>query len=189
MSFLHVFRTSAVFAGAFFFASSLSGCAGAGVSQPSAAGQGAVPNVAQGYGHRHFAFGWMMRELNLSDQQRARMRQLMQRYRLEHPRGSGFDPQARRQLHHQMLAILTPQQRAQLKQIAGRMHHGWRSLNLSEHQRAQIRQLVAQYRAAHPRGSAFDPQARAQLRKEILAILTPQQRAVLNQHFAHRWAS
>jgi Spy/CpxP family protein refolding chaperone len=189
MSFLHGFRTSAVVAGGIFYALTFSGCAGAGGPQSSAAGQGAVPSVAQAYGHRHFAFGWMGRELNLSDEQRAKMRQLMQQYRQEHPRGSAFDPQARQQLHQQMLAILTPQQRTQLKQMFARMRDRWRSLNLSEHQRAQIRQLVARYRAAHPRGSAFDPQARAQLHKEILAILTPQQRDQLKRNFEHRWAS
>jgi Spy/CpxP family protein refolding chaperone len=188
MGFLRAIRTSAVVAGAFFYVLSLSGCAGTSGPQASAV-QGAVPSVTQGYGHRHLAFGWMSKELNLTAQQRANMRQLMQQYRQEHPRGNTFDLQARRQLHQQMLAILTPQQRSQLKQMFQRMRNRWANLNLSERQRAQIRQLVAQYRAAHPRGSAVDPQARMQLHREILSILTPQQRDQLKRNFEHRWAS
>ena len=133
MSFSQTFRSSVVVAGAFLYAVTLSACAGGAGSQTAA--QGAVPSLAQSssdrtgqwsrYGHRHFAFGWMMRGLNLTDQQRAKLRQLMQQYRQAHPRGSAFDPKARQQLHAQMLAVLTPQQRAQLKQNLQRMQHHW----------------------------------------------------------------
>lgn len=192
MSFSQTFRTSVVFAGALLYAVTLSACAGGGGSQ-AAAGQGAVPSLAQsgadrteqpwsGYGHRHFAFGWMMHALNLTDQQRAKLRQLMQQYRQAHPRGSAFDPKARQQLHAQMLAVLTPQQRTQLKQNLERMHHRWMAnLNLSQQQRTEIHALIAQFRQTHPQGSAFDPQARKKLRDEILSILTAQQRAQLKR--------
>ncbi|HEV2262307.1 MAG TPA: hypothetical protein VGR69_08485, partial [Candidatus Rubrimentiphilum sp.] len=46
-------------------------------------------------------------------------------------------------------------------------------------QQSQIKQLIDQYRQAHPRGSAPDPQAREQLRSQITAILTPAQQAQL----------
>ncbi len=198
MSFSQTFRSSVVVAGAFLYAVMLSACAGGTGSQTAA--QGAVPSLAQSssdrteqwsrYGHRHFAFGWMMRGLNLTDQQRAKLRQLMQQYRQAHPRESAFDPKARQQLHTQMLAVLTPQQRAQLKQNLQRMHHHWMAnLNLSQQQRAQIHALFQQYRQTHPRGSAFDPQARKQLREHILSVLTPQQRVQLKQGFKDRSAS
>lgn len=68
----------------------------------------------------------------------------------------------------------------------GQRHHGgfrWmrelRSLNLTAQQQSQIKQLMDQYRQAHPRGSAPDPQAREQLRSQITAILTPAQQAQL----------
>ena len=52
-----------------------------------------------------------------------------------------------------------------------------RNLNLTSQQQSQIRQLMQQYRAAHPEGSQPDPQARQQLRSQIMNILTPQQQA------------
>lgn len=60
---------------------------------------------------------------------------------------------------------------------------GWmremRSLNLTATQQSQIKQLMQQYRQAHPRGSAPDRQAREQLRTKIMAILSPAQQAQL----------
>ena len=53
--------------------------------------------------------------LNLTDQQRTQIRQLTQQYRQAHPWGSASDPQAREELHQQILNVLTPEQRAQLK--------------------------------------------------------------------------
>jgi Spy/CpxP family protein refolding chaperone len=54
-----------------------------------------------------------------------------------------------------------------------------RELNLSAQQQSQIQQLVQQFRQAHPRGSAPDPQARKDLRAKIMAVLTPAQQAQL----------
>lgn len=68
-----------------------------------------------------------------------------------------------------------------------REHHGggmmrmFRDLNLSDQQKTQIQQIMQQYRQAHPRGSAPDPQARKQMRDQIMNVLTPQQRTQLQQ--------
>lgn len=59
-------------------------------------------------------------------------------------------------------------------------HHGgmrWlQGVNLSDQQKQQIQTLMQQYRQAHPRGSQPDPQAREQLRSQIMNVLTPEQR-------------
>ena len=71
---------------------------------------------------------------------------------------------------------------------ASRGHHGFmaalRGVNLSDQQKAQIKQLVTQYRQAHPKGSAPDRAGRQQLRTEILNVLTPQQRAQFDANIA-----
>ncbi len=82
---------------------------------PSAPAPASSPGQWQG--HRgHGGYMRMMRGLNLSDQQHARIRQIMQQYRQAHPRGSRPDPQARAQLRTQIMNVLTPQQQTQLKQ-------------------------------------------------------------------------
>ncbi|HEV7179892.1 MAG TPA: hypothetical protein VGN11_08470, partial [Candidatus Baltobacteraceae bacterium] len=48
-------------------------------------------------------------------------------------------------------------------------------------QKSKIEALTAQFRAAHPAGSARDPQAMATLRQQINAVLTPQQQQQLVQ--------
>jgi Spy/CpxP family protein refolding chaperone len=195
MSLFRVLRASAVLAGGFCYATFLTACAGGnGGSQPP--GQGAVPNLAQsrvaqsdatqpswGFGGHHFGFGRVMRGINLSDQQRAQIRQLVQQYHQAHPKGSTFDPQGREQLRQQILGVLTPQQQTQLKQNMQQWRGGpMGRLNLTDQQRTQIHQLMQQYRQAHPRGSAFDPQAREQLRQQILSVLTLQQQTQLKQN-------
>lgn len=57
----------------------------------------------------------------------------------------------------------------------------FRDLNLSDQQKTQIQSIVQQYRQAHPRGSQPDPQARKQMRDQIMNVLTPQQRTQLQQ--------
>jgi len=59
------------------------------------------------------------------------------------------------------------------------MMHRFDDLNLSDQQKQQIQTLMQNYRQAHPRGSAPDPDARKQLRDQVDAILTPDQRAQL----------
>lgn len=74
------------------------------------------------------------------------------------------------------------------EQWQGREHHQrgmmrmFRSLNLSEQQQTRIQQIMQQYRQAHPEGSAPDPEARRQLRTQLMNVLTPQQQAQLKQH-------
>ena len=55
------------------------------------------------------------------------------------------------------------------------------TLGLSQQQQGQIKTLMANYKQAHPKGSQPDPAARAQLRNQILAVLTPEQRAKFEQ--------
>ena len=64
-------------------------------------------------------------------------------------------------------------------QHGDRMMHRFDDLNLSDQQKSQIQSLMQNYRQAHPRGSAPDPDARKQLRGQIDAILTPDQRTQL----------
>jgi Spy/CpxP family protein refolding chaperone len=137
-----------------------------------------------GYGRHHFGVGRWMRSLNLSDQQRAQIRQLVQQYRQAHPRGNTFDPQAHKALRQQIFAVLSPQQQTQIKENMQRFRGGpMRSIALSDQQRAQLRQLMQQYRQAHPRGSTFDPQARQALHEQMFNVLTPQQQAQFKQNF------
>ncbi len=79
-------------------------------TQPAAV---VTPAPGQRQGHRHAGFMAAMRGISLSDQQKAQIKQLMTQYRQAHPKGSSPDRQARRQLHEQVLGVLTPQQRTQ----------------------------------------------------------------------------
>lgn len=74
---------------------------------------GSVP--VQQPAHHRSGFMRMLHSLNLSDAQKAQIKTAMQNYRAQHPRGSTPDPQARKQLRRQLLALLTPQQRAQFR--------------------------------------------------------------------------
>lgn len=62
-----------------------------------------------------------------------------------------------------------------------RGHHGMmaamRGVNLSDQQKAQIKQITDQYRQAHPEGSAPDPAARKAMRDQVMSVLTPDQQA------------
>jgi Spy/CpxP family protein refolding chaperone len=64
-----------------------------------------------------------------------------------------------------------------------------RALNLNDQQKAQIKQIVTQFRQAHPRGSAPDPQAREQMRAQVMSVLTPAQRQQLQQEMAQSRAA
>jgi Spy/CpxP family protein refolding chaperone len=93
----------------------LAGVIAAGLTVPAVAQQqqpSPAPGQSQPQGD------WMMRrysDLNLTDQQKSQIQTLMQNYRQAHPRGSTPDPAARKQLHDQINAILTPDQQAKLK--------------------------------------------------------------------------
>ncbi|MDE2482899.1 MAG: hypothetical protein KGN02_12000 [bacterium] len=50
-----------------------------------------------------------------------------------------------------------------------------RGVSISDTQRSQIHDDITQFRQAHPKGSAPDPQARKALREQIMNVLTPDQ--------------
>ena len=60
------------------------------------------------------------------------------------------------------------------------------SLNLTPAQKAQIKQIHEQYRAAHPCGSPPDPAARRAMRQQVLNVLTPALRAQLQSEMQAR---
>ncbi len=66
---------------------------------------------------------------------------------------------------------------AQSQQHGDRMMRRFDNLNLSDQQKSQIQSLMQSYRQAHPKGSVPDPDARKQLKEQIDAVLTPDQRA------------
>ena len=99
----------------------LAGLLAAGLSLPvvAQAQQGPPPPPPQS---QHG--DWMMHrfsDLNLTDAQKSQIQTLMQNYRQAHPRGSTPDPDARKQLRAQIDAVLTPDQRAQLKADEAKM--------------------------------------------------------------------
>lgn len=67
------------------------------------------------YGHHHGGMMRMMRDLNLTDQQKTQIQQIMEQFRQAHADGQRPDPQARQQLRNQIMNVLTPQQRTELQ--------------------------------------------------------------------------
>lgn len=70
-----------------------------------------------------------------------------------------------------------------------------RGVTLSDQQKSQMKQVMQQFRQAHPRGSlktaAERKQAHQQLRAQMMNILTPQQRTQVQQNMQQmraRWA-
>lgn len=63
----------------------------------------------------------MMEGVTLTPDQHAKMKTLMDQFHQAHPEGSPPDPAARKQLHQQMMAILTPAQQAQVKANMAKM--------------------------------------------------------------------
>lgn len=64
--------------------------------------------------HRHHRRG-AFRNLNLTAQQRAQLREIREQFRQSHPRGTRPTVQERQQFRARILQVLTPQQQAQLK--------------------------------------------------------------------------
>ncbi len=62
---------------------------------------------------------------------------------------------------------------------AGHHMDRFATLGLTPQQRAQIKTLRRQYWKAHPKGSPRDPAGVRALRKQVLGVLTPAQRAQL----------
>lgn len=73
--------------------------------------QGGVPGA---HGHRGGMMG-LLKSLNLTQDQQTKIKAITEAYRQAHPRGSQPDPQARKQMMDQVMAVLTPDQQAQLK--------------------------------------------------------------------------
>ena len=80
-----------------------------------------VPAAGAAARHRHNLMMQAMAGVDLSDQQKAQIQQLMAQYRQAHPAGSPRDRNARKQLHQQILAVLTPAQQAQFKANIARL--------------------------------------------------------------------
>lgn len=55
------------------------------------------------------------------------------------------------------------------------------NLNLTTQQQSEIKQIMDNFRQAHPMGSPPDRQAREQLRTQIMNVLTPAQQTQLKQ--------
>jgi Spy/CpxP family protein refolding chaperone len=70
---------------------------------------------SQSAGHRG-GWGSMLKNLDLTTQQQDQIKSLIEAYRQAHPQGSQPDRAERKQLREQILALLTPEQRAQLEQ-------------------------------------------------------------------------
>ena len=162
------------------------------------------PAGVQQAARHHGGFMRAIQGLNLSADQQSKITALMTAYHQAHPKGSPRDPQAAKALHDQVMAVLTPAQQAQLQanmqamranarqggeqgeasegpQGGGRMMQRFAALNLSDQQKTQIQNLIAQFRQAHPQGSPRDPQAMQTLRSQINAVLTPAQQQQLQQ--------
>ncbi|MBV9270774.1 MAG: hypothetical protein JO165_06765 [Candidatus Eremiobacteraeota bacterium] len=60
------------------------------------------------------------------------------------------------------------------------------TLNLTSAQKAKVDKIVADYRAAHAKGSPRDPQAMRTERQAIMDVLTPSQRSELRQRTAQQ---
>jgi Spy/CpxP family protein refolding chaperone len=75
---------------------------------------GQYPSYGQG-GQRGGGMRWL-EGINLTDQQKQQIQQLVSQYRQSHPRSSGPDPQSRQQLEQQIMNILTPDQQKQAQQ-------------------------------------------------------------------------
>jgi Spy/CpxP family protein refolding chaperone len=74
-----------------------------------------------------------------------------------------------------------------------RMQHRWQRrlsrLNLSNDQQQRIQSMIDQYSQAHPEGSAVDPNARRELRRQIMGVLSSDQQNQFQQAMrAHRAA-
>jgi hypothetical protein len=74
-----------------------------------------------------------------------------------------------------------------------RLQHRWMRrlshLNLSNDQQQRIQSMIDQYSQAHPEGSAVDPGAKRELRRQIMGVLSSDQQGQFKQEMrAHRAA-
>jgi Spy/CpxP family protein refolding chaperone len=159
-------------------------------------------------------------QLNLSADQQSQVKQLMQyqRTQMQALRGnSSLTPEQRkdqvRQLresnHQKMMALLSPEQQAQFKQLrqqrrgrvaafqSGRRFQGMQALNLTEQQKDQMKPVFEssrqQMRALRQDTSLTPDQRREKIkqirenqRAQLNTILTPEQQQQLQQMHQHR---
>ncbi len=74
-----------------------------------------------------------------------------------------------------------------------RLQHRWMRrlshLNLSNDQQQRIQSMIDQYSQAHPEGSAVDPTAKRELRRQIMGVLSSDQQNQLQQQMRARRAA
>lgn len=88
---------------------------GAGVAPSAANAQESAPPPRASARHRHPGLLRTIRRLGVSHTQMTQMREILRQFRQAHPKGSAPDPAARKLMRKQLLAVLTPAQRAQLR--------------------------------------------------------------------------
>lgn len=108
----------------------LSGVAAVALALPVAVIAQTAPAAPPAAARHHHGPGMMrmFRTLNLTQQQQQQIKTLMTQFRTAHPKGSPPDRAARKALHEQIMAVLTPQQKTQLKAERQKMraeHPGW----------------------------------------------------------------
>ncbi|HVR45736.1 MAG TPA: hypothetical protein VMT95_03725 [Candidatus Binatia bacterium] len=74
-----------------------------------------------------------------------------------------------------------------------RIQHRWQRrlshLNLSNDQQQRVQSMIDQYSQAHPEGSAVDPNARRELRRQIMGVLSSDQQNQFQQEMRARRAA
>jgi Spy/CpxP family protein refolding chaperone len=74
----------------------------------------------------------------------------------------------------------------------GRMQHQWArrfgNLNLSSDQQQRVQSLINQYSQSHPEGSPVDREAKRELRRQLMGVLSDDQRQQLRQQMHARRA-
>lgn len=120
----------------------------------------------------HHGGGRWMQQLNLTTEQQERLKPIFEQKKAD-----------RAQFRSQFEAILTPEQRAQLSSDG---HHGrgaWKNLNLTDAQRAQMKQLRESNKAQRMA-------KREQMQQQLAQVLTPEQmqkwQAMKAQHHGQR---
>jgi Spy/CpxP family protein refolding chaperone len=83
---------------------------------------GVTPASPTATHHHHRGWAAMAQQLDLSQQQQQQIKTLSANYKQAHPKGSQPDLAARKQLHEQILAVLTPDQRTKLQQLKQQWH-------------------------------------------------------------------
>ena len=94
-------------------------------AQPGGSTTQTTPASGEVHGpHQHGGMMRLLKGLNLSTDQQAKIKDIMTAYRQAHPQGSQHDPQAAAQMRDQIMAVLTPDQQAQLKAKMAQLHQG-----------------------------------------------------------------